>query len=169
MDSRQQLSAAGGVAALLTGLIAILCRWRRRRCCDASVGGWDQTPTWGENGKMTNVGAFASFVDASNPCWRHYAVSSALAVLGIDPGSDAPIEPVGLERHPSAGSGEVDVILTYEIEGDDSVAGTRYRFTFVDEAFTGGTPGVLRLIDGLRQIRCQPGRGQTDWGTDLCL
>jgi len=57
----------------------------------------------------------------------------------------------------------------FEHEGDDSVAATRYRFTFVDEAVVGGTPSVYRLLEGVREFRCQPGRGQTDWGPDLCL
>jgi hypothetical protein len=118
---------------------------------------------------MTNVDAFRMFVDDARPCWRHYPPAIALAILGIDPSGDEPLEPVIVQRAPSAGSGEVDVTLVFEHEGDDSVAATRYRFTFVDEAFVGGTAGVFRLLEGMREFRCQPGRGQTDWGPAPCL
>ena len=168
MDTQRWQTAAWPAAGLVALLLAILCR-RRRAGCDGSVGAWDDTPTWGSDGRMTNVGGFAAFVDDRAPCWRYDALSSALAILGVDPGGDAPDGPVLVERAPSAGSGEVDVTLTYDVDDDDSVAGRRYRFTFVDEAFTGGTSGIWRLLEGLRELRCQPGRGQTDWGTDLCL
>lgn len=158
-----------GSATGLAALVAALLRRLRRRCCDASVGAWADDPSWGADGRMTNVAAFVGFVEDRRPCWRHYPVSSALAVVGIDPGSDAPMAPVTVERAPSAGSGEVDVTLVFEHEGDDSVAATRYRFTFVDEGYVGGTSGELRLLEGVREFRCQPGRGHTDWGTELCL
>lgn len=109
------------------------------------------------------------FVEDRRPCWRHYPVASAFAIIGIDPTGDAPMDTVAVDRAPSAGSGEVDVTLTYDVEGDDSVAAIRYRFTFVDEAFVGGSSGTHRLVHGLREFRCQPGRGQTDWGPELCL
>jgi hypothetical protein len=168
MDEQRWRTAAWSAAGVIALLLAILCR-RRRTGCDGSVGAWDDSPSWGGDGRMTNVDGFTTFVDDRSPCWRYDAISSALAVLGIDPGSDGPAGPVLLERAPSAGSGEVDITLTYEIEDDDSVVGRRYRFTFVDEVFTGGTAGIWRLLEGLREFRCQPGRGQTDWGTDLCL
>lgn len=169
MDDRQRMTAmwsAGGVTALV---LALLCRRRRRRCCDPSVGGWTGPPAWDGDGQMVNTDAFRSFMAQAMPCWRHDAVSVALAILGVAPGGDAPTGPVTVERAPSAGSGEVDVTLTYDHEGDDSVAATRYRFLLVDEAVVDGTPGVFRLLEGHREFRCQPGRGQTDWGTDLCL
>lgn len=150
-------------------LVLALLRCRRRRCCDPAAGAWPDAPVWAGDGRMSNVAGFVGFVDGADPCWRYDAVSSALAVLGIDPGTDAPIAPVLLERGPSAGSGEVDVVLVRELDGDDSVAAERYRFTFVDEGYVGGTAGAFRLLEGMRQFRCQPGRGQTDWGTDLCL
>lgn len=158
------LSATG-----LAGIAAALVRRCRRRCCDPSVEAWTDAPTWGADGRMTNVEAFRTFVDDARPCWRHYPPAAALTLVGIDPGGDEPLEPVIVQRAPSAGSGEVDVTLVFEHEGDDSVAATRYLFTFVDEAFIGGTAGLFRLVEGMREFRCQPGRGQTDWGPDLCL
>lgn len=159
------LSATGIGAALLA-----LLRWlRRRRCCDPSVGAWDGAPTWSETGQMTDVEAFQSFVDSARPCWRHYPIAAALAVIGFDPRSDHLSPPATVEQGPSAGSGELDVTLVFEHEDDDSVAATRYRFTFVDEGFVGGTADRYRLLAGLREFRCQPGRGQTDWGPELCL
>lgn len=158
------LSATG-----LAGLVAaLLCRLRRR-CCDPAVAAWPDEPAWGDDGLMTNVEAFRSYVESARPCWRHDPIGSSLAILGIDPGADAPIDTVTVDRAPSAGSGEVDVTLTYDLEGDDSVAGKRYRFTLVDEAFVGGSAGTYRLIQGRREFRCHPGRGQTDWGPELCL
>jgi len=62
----------------------------------------------------------------------------------------------------------VSFTLTYEVEKDDPVRGVRYLLTFEDEAFTGGTPGSFRLITGVRELRCQPGRGQPDWAPALC-
>lgn len=118
---------------------------------------------------MTNVAAFRTLVEDVDPCWRHYPVAAAFALIGIDPGEGGPMEPVTVELAPSAGSGEVDVVLTFEHEADDSVAATRYRCTFVDEAFVGGTAGRFRLVDALREFRCHPGRGHTDWGPSLCL
>lgn len=159
---------AGPIAGIVALVLAFL-RCRRRRCCDPTVGAWPDTPTWAGDGRLTNTADFIAFVDGADPCWRYDAISSALAALAIDPGADTPMEPVLVERNPSAGSGEVDVILVRELDGDDSVAAERYRFTFVDEGFVGGTPGAFRLLEGVRQFRCQPGRGQTDWGTDLCL
>jgi hypothetical protein len=158
------LSATG-----LAGAIVALLRRLWRRCCDPSVGAWTDAPAWGDDGHMTNVEAFQAFVADARPCWRHYPVSASLAIIGIDPAGHGPIDPVTVQRAPSAGSGEVDVTLVFEHEGDDSVAATRYRFTFVDEAFVGGTAGSFRLLQGVREFRCQPGRGQTDWGPALCL
>ena len=157
--------SATGLAGLLAGFFA----WLRRRCCDATVGAWDEDPNWGDDGSMTNVADFRSFVEDRRPCWRHYPVASAFAIIGIDPTDDAPMDTVAVDRAPSAGSGEVDVTLTYDVEGDDSVAAIRYRFTFVDVAFVGGSSGTYRLVHGLREFRCQSGRGQTDWGPELCL
>lgn len=156
----------------VTGLLGALLAWLRRclrRCCDFSVGPWTDSPAWADDGRMTNVDAFQSFVETTRPCWRHYPSAAALAIVGIDPKGMDPAGPVLVERGPSAGSGEVDVTLTFEHEGDDSVAATRYRFTFVDESFVGGTAGVFRLLEGRREFRCQPGRGHTDWGSELCL
>jgi hypothetical protein len=180
--TRTRTSAAG-----LTGAVAVLLAWLRRRrreqppgdgddgtgaepgCCTPDVGAWPGPPDWAEDGRLTNVAGFTSFVTAQDPCWRHYPVSSALAVIGSDPASTAPQQTVTVDRAPSAGSGEVEVTLTFEVEKDDSVRGVRYRLTFVDEGFTGGTAGSFRLLDGVREVRCQPGRGQQDWGTALCL
>lgn len=158
------LSATG-----LAGIVAALVRRCCRRGCDPSVGAWTEAPSWAADGRMTNVDVFRTFVNDTRPCWRHYPPAAALAIVGIDPRSDEPLEPVIVQRAPSAGSGEVDITLVFEHEGDDSVAATRYRFTFVDEAFLGGTAGVFRLLEGMREFRCQPGRGHTDWGPDLCL
>ena len=163
------------LAALIlaaTGIAAVMAALRRRKadaCCDASVGAWSGLPAWADDGHMTNVGAFVTFVDDVKPCWRHYPPAAALAIVGFDPRGDDPMEPVVIDRAPSAGSGEVDLTLTFEHVGDDSVAATRYRFTFVDEAFVDGTPGVFRLLTGVREFRCHQGRGQTDWGPQLCL
>lgn len=168
MDDREQMTAmwwAGGIAALVLALL----RRRRRRCCDPSVGGWTATPAWDGDGRMSNASGFRSFVAQQRPCWRYDAVSGALAILGVDPGGDAPTGPITVERAPSAGSGEIAVTLTYDHGGDDSVAAIRYQFVFVDEAVVGGTPGALLLLEGRREFRCQPGRGHTDWGTHLCL
>jgi hypothetical protein len=166
-------SAAAGVAGaagLTAGILAWLCRRRRAAGgCDPTVGAWPGPPQWSSDGMLTNVAAFVAFVTAEEPCWRGYPIASALAVIGVDPGSAYPEDPVLVESGPSAGSGEVDVRLTYEVTDDDSVAGIRYLLTFVDEAFLGGTAGVYRLVAGLRELRCLPGRGQQDWGTDLCL
>ena len=117
---------------------------------------------------MSNVAVFNGFVDDNKPCWRHYPIDAAFAILGIDPTDDAPTTPAQVQRGPGAGSGEVDVTLVFE-EADDSVAATRYRFTFVDEGYTGGHDGVFRLIEGMREFRCQPGRGHEDWGTTPCV
>lgn len=155
-------------AGLLGAVLAALRRYRRR-CCDPSVGAWTGAASWGTDGRMTNVGTFQTFVEDARPCWRHYPVAAALALIGIDPGGDPTIEPVIVQLAPSAGSGEVDVVLTFEHEADDSVAATRYRCTFVDEAFVGGTAGSFRLVDALREFRCHPGRGHSDWGPSLCL
>lgn len=159
----QVLSAVGA-----TSLLGWLFR-RRGRCCDASVGAWPGPASWSASGRLEDAADVNSFVDDERPCWRHLPVDFSLAILGIDPGGDAPTDPPLLERTPGAGSGEVDVRLQYDHEGDDSVAATRYRFTFVDGAFTGGSARHFRLIEGVREFRCQPGRGHEDWGPDLCL
>lgn len=153
----------------LAGFVAALVRRCRRRGCDPSVRAWTVAPSWGPDGRMTNVDSFRTFVEEKRPCWRHYPPAAALAIVGIDPRGDEPLEPVIVQRAPSVGSGEVDITLVFEHEGDDSVAATRYRFTFVDEAFLGGPPAVFRLLEGVREFRCQPGRGQTDWGPARCL
>ena len=164
-----QRKLAGALSATgLAGLV-VLVRRCRSRCCASSVGAWTDAPAWAADGRMTNVEAFRTFVDDARPCWRHYPPAAALALVGIDPGGDAPTEPVTVQRAPSAGSGEVDVTLVFEHADDDSVAATRYRFTFVDEAFLGGTAGRFRLLEGMREFRCQPGRGQTEWSPELCL
>lgn len=153
-----------------TSLIAVIakCLRRRRDCCDPAVGAWPNDATWDSDGQLSNADVFRSFVEDARPCWRHYPIASAMALIGIDPTADAPIE-LSVERAPSAGSGEVDVTLTQNVTGDDSVAAVRYRCTFVDEAYTGGEAGVFRLLEAVREFRCQPGRGQNDWGPQLCL
>jgi hypothetical protein len=169
---RRPSTTAAGLAAtgVTAGLLAWLCRRRRATGgCEPTVGAWPGPPQWSADGMLTNAAAFVAFVTAQAPCWRHYPIASALAVIGVDPRSADPEDAVLVESGPSAGSGEVDVRLTYEVHDDDSVAGIRYLLTFADEAFLGGTPGVFRLVAGLREVRCLPGRGQQDWGTDLCL
>jgi hypothetical protein len=138
-------------------------------CCTPDVGAWSGQPAWASDGRLTNVASFVAFVVAEDPCWRFYPVTSALALVGTDPASQAPEQTVIVDSAPSAGSGEVDVTLTYEGVKDDSVAAMRYRLTFEDEAFSNGTAGAFKLVAGMREVRCQPGRGQQDWGTDLCL
>lgn len=157
------LSLAG-----LSGLLAWLLRWWRR-CCDPSVGAWTGAPTWDGGGRMTNTGDVRAFVDARRPCWRHHPTAMALAVIGLDPQDSGLVETVELQRAAGGGSGEVAVTATREHEGDDSVAATRYRFVFVDAGFTGGTPGIFLLVDGIREFRCQPSRGHTDWSPELCV
>lgn len=159
---RPVLAVAG-----LGGVLAWLWRWWPS-CCDPGVGAWASAPEWAASGAMTNVAAFNDFVADSAPCWRHHPVGAALAIIGIDPASDAPTTPLQVTRAPSAGSGEVEVTLVDEQE-DDSVAATRHRFTFVDEGVIGGDDGVFRLVQGLREVRCQPGRGHEDWGPTPCV
>ena len=118
---------------------------------------------------LTNVASFTAFVAAARPCYRHYPEASAQAVLGMDPSGSHPQPSFELEYHPSAGSGETDVIIIRDVVGDDSVAAERIRLTFVDEGYVGGTAGVHRLLYGERQVRCHPGRGHEDWGTTPCL
>lgn len=156
------LAGLGGVLAGLWGY------WRFWwRCCDPDVGAWGASPAWSSTGHMTNVTALNDFVEDHDPCWRHYPIDAAFAILGVDPTGDAPTTPARVERAPGAGSGEVDVSLVYE-EADDSVAATRYRFTFLDEGATGGSDGVFRLAQGMREFRCHPGRGHEDWGPTPC-
>lgn len=118
---------------------------------------------------MTNVEAFRTFVDDARPCWRHYAPAAALTLVGIDPRGDEPFEPVLVQRAPSAGSGEVDVTLVFEHEGDDSVAATNYRFTFVDEAFVGGTAGCSGCSRGCASSAASPAEARpTGARTSAC-
>lgn len=155
-----------------TGIAAAVAALRRRKaqpCCDPAVGEWSGHPSWADDGTMANVDTLVAFVDATKPCWRHYPPAMALAIIGFDPRAQDPMEPVVVDRAPSAGSGEIDLTLTFEHVGDDSVAATRYRFTFVDEAVVDGSPGVFRLLAAVREFRCHQGRGQTDWGPQLCL
>jgi hypothetical protein len=157
----------GWMIAVLAGSFAWL-RCRRSGACAPAAGAWPGPPQWSSDGTMTNVADAVAFVASTNPCWRHYPVASALAVIGTDPATQAPQPAVLIESGPSAGSGEVDVRLTFEVTDDDSVAGVRYLFTFVDEAVLGGSPGHFRLGAGLRETRCLPGRGHQDWSTELC-
>jgi hypothetical protein len=140
--------------------------------CAAGVAGWPGPVRWGTAGQMRNVQAFVDFADDRDPCWRHYPVASALAVLGEDPGGDSPLR-LRIEVDTGGGSGEVSVRLrplqSGEAGADDSVAAVRYTFTFGDEAVLGGPPGQYRLLAGLRELRCHPGRGHTRWGTRPCL
>ncbi|MCC5947896.1 MAG: hypothetical protein JJT89_05520 [Nitriliruptoraceae bacterium] len=165
--ARQRI-ALGGIGGLIAALLAF---WRRRRrtCCDPEAGAWSGPPDFSDTGQMTNVDAFAAYVTEHDPCWRTQPIASALAVIGIDPTSADAQDPFTVQQGPSAGSGEVDVVLTFEVTDDDSVAGIRYQLTFVDGDFLDPTEPGFRLVAGLRQLRCQPGRGQQDWGTALCL
>ena len=154
----------------LSGVGAALASWWwRRRCCTAGRLDWPDSPAWSTDGVMTNVGSFTAFVDANRPCYRHYPEASAQAVLGMDPSGSHPQPAFELAYHPGAGSGETDVVVTRDVEGDDSVAGERVTLTFLDEAVTGGTAGVHRLVFGQREVRCHAGRGHEDWSTTPCL
>lgn len=151
----------------LGGLLAWLLR-RRCRCCDGGRLRWPGTPTWSSAGLMTNVAAVNAFVAAERPCWRHYPESAAQVVLGMDVSGQEPTPAFTLEYHPSAGSGETDVIVTRDVVGDDSVAAERFVVTFGDEAIIGGDVGGHRLLSASRTFRCHPGRGHEDWGTTPC-
>lgn len=160
----KRLLAASGLA----GLLAALCK-RKGRCCRSGTVRWLNSPDWATDGSLANIASFNTHLANARPCYRHYPESAAQAILGMDPAGGSPQAPFTLAYGPSAGSGETDVTITFESLEDDSVAATRYRFTFVDEGFVGGTAGEHRLLHGLREFRCQPGRGHTDWGTDLCV
>lgn len=171
-QSNRRMLAAGGLA----GLLALLRRRRRRkrrrgrdRCCAPGTLTWPDAPAWDADGAMTNVDDFNAFVEAERPCYRHYPEAAAQAVLGMDPTGASPQSQFLLRYGPSAGSGETDVVITVESIGDDSVEATRYLLTFADEMVLGGTPGVHRLVAGLREFRCHEGRGHTEWGPSLCL
>lgn len=163
--------AAGGLA----GLLALLRRRRRGRrptrdrCCASGTLTWLDAPAWDADGAMINVDDFNAFSAAERPCYRHYPATAAQAVLGMDPTGASPQSQFLLRYGPGAGSGETDVVITVESLGDDSVEATRYRLTFGDEMVLGGTPGVHRLLAGLREFRCHEGRGHTEWGPSLCL
>ncbi len=152
----------------LAGLLAALCK-PKKRCCRSGTLAWPQSPDWTPGGSLANVASFNAHLTTARPCYRHYPESAAQAILGMDPAGASPQEPFTLAYGPSAGSGETDVTITFESLEDDSVAAIRYLFTFVDEGYVGGTAGVQRLLHGRREFRCQPGRGHTDWGTDLCV
>ncbi|MFV0252658.1 MAG: hypothetical protein ACK5H2_04910 [Beutenbergiaceae bacterium] len=161
-----RIAAGAGVGA---ALFAWICRRRRKPCCTGGSVLWAGEPQWSADGMMTNVSEANTFLDAETPCYQHYPESVAQALLGMDPVGSAPQPEFRLEYGPSAGSGEVDVRITIEHDDDDSVAATRYLLTFVDGAVTGGASGVFRLVAGLREFRCQPGRGHADWDTTPCL
>lgn len=55
------------------------------------------------------------------------------------------------------------VLLTQTGLADDSVNGMRYRLEFVPEG------DQWRLDWAGSQVRCQPGRGSEEWGTELCI
>ncbi len=169
-QSSRRLLTAGGLA----GLIALLGKRRRRgrrrgRCCESGTVAWPAMPDWADDGAMTNVDAFNTFVAAERPCYRHYPEAAAQAIVGMDPTGASPQPQFGLRYGPSAGSAETAVVITVETPGDDSVEATRYQFTFADEAVLGGTAGVHRLLTGVREFRCYEGRGHTGWGTERCL
>lgn len=173
-DDTDQLDETGGSFVLrLLGLMGLarLVAWvaGRRRCCVSGNVQWPDTPVWAADGALANVASFNSFVDTERPCYRHYPEAAAQIVLGMDPSGSRPQEAFVLAYHPGAGSGETDVVIILEIDGDDSVAAERYVLTFVDEIVVGGTPGVHRLVYGTRQFRCHPGRGQQNWATTPCL
>lgn len=162
-------SALRGVGGLigLGGLLAWLLR-RRCRCCDGGRVRWPGTPAWSPSGSMTNVGDVNSFIAAERPCWRYYPESAGQVVLGMDVSGQEPTPAFTLEYHPSAGSGETDVIVTRDVVGDDAVAAERFVLTFGDEAIIGGDVGGHRLLSASRSFRCHPGRGHEDWGTTPC-
>lgn len=54
------------------------------------------------------------------------------------------------------------VVLTQTGLADDSVNGMRYRLEFIPEG------DQWRLDWAGSQVRCQPGRGSEEWGTELC-
>lgn len=155
----------------LLGIGGLVAWWLRRRCGCCAVGptSWDAAPTWSTDGTMTNVGAFNAFVAAHEPCWRHYPATAAQVVVGIDVGGGEPTAAITLDQGPGAGSGETDVTIVRDVEGDDSVAAERFMLTFGDEATIGGTTGGHRLLFATRSFRCHPGRGHEDWGTTPCL
>ena len=62
------------------------------------------------------------------------------------------------------------VIVTITHTGllDDSVHGIRYRVDFEPQASSSGK-SQWQMVWAGRQYTCQPGRGATDWTTELCL
>ncbi len=55
------------------------------------------------------------------------------------------------------------VLVTRTGLADDSVRDERLRVTTVHER------RAWTVVDAVRQVRCQPGRGHTDWSADACL
>ncbi len=165
--SGRSIARVGG----LLGVGGLLAWWLRRRCGCCAVGptAWGTAPTWSADGTMTNVAAFTSFVATHEPCWRHYPATAAQVVIGIDVGGGQPTAAITIDQDPGAGSGETDVTIVREVEGDDSVAAERFMLTFGDEATIGGSTGGHRLLFATRSFRCHPGRGHEDWGTTPCL
>ncbi len=156
-----------------SSVVAVPTAYRRGMTrCDPDVGGWHGTPRFSEGGWMTNVDRFVAFVEDVDPCWRYVPVACALAVLGIDawavgaPGTGG----LRIDLADGAGSAEVSVRVTPHQHGqDDSVAAVRYTFVLVDEGASGGKPRRFRLLSGLREVRCQPGRGHRRWAARPCV
>jgi hypothetical protein len=63
-----------------------------------------------------------------------------------------------------ASKSEARIILITQVGlADDSVRGMRHRLEFE------GQSGAWALVWVGRQVRCWPGRGHEEWGTDPCL
>ena len=64
-------------------------------------------------------------------------------------------------------SGGAIALLTQTGRQDDSVNGVRYRVELESQPSATGSQWQVTWIG--QQFKCQPGRGQQDWLSDLCL
>lgn len=120
--------------------------------------GWEGTTELDfATGALTAPG-FNELIDAQAPDWATDPLTTVSVLLRLDRADGQ------VEADVQGGGSDPMVVVTNSQLADDSVAAIRYRITLTE-----GSDGRYRFAAGEATWRCQPERGQQDFGTDVCL
>lgn len=109
-----------------------------------------------DTGEVTADG-FNDLVDAESPQWAESAQSAVSVLLHLDQAEGT------VDTDEEAGGDEPVVMVTISELADASVEAMRYRIELAQ-----GDDGLYRFAAGEASWRCQPERGQQEFGTDPC-
>ena len=121
---------------------------------------WSGPPDPGAGG-VAGTDGFAAYQESVDEHWERSAAMAAAEYLRLDERTSG--RTTIAARATAEGRGPTTVVVTLDGLLDDSVEAERWTLGF-DE-----TDGVYRLTAALRELRCRPERGRSDFAPEPCL